>query len=81
MTGIFQKRGKAAGPLSGSRISPAHGRSWVVSCCQLHLRWALESPSQSSTRGPAGCALCSLFGFQIYRHRPQQKLHGCDLGI
>ena len=30
MTGIFQKRGKAAGPLSGSRIDPAHDQSWVI---------------------------------------------------
>lgn len=29
MTGFFQKRGKAAIPLSGSRISADHNRLWV----------------------------------------------------
>jgi hypothetical protein len=29
MAGFFQNRGKAAAPLSGSRISPAYGRLWV----------------------------------------------------
>jgi hypothetical protein len=29
MAGIFQDRGKAAKPLSGSRRGPAHDRVWV----------------------------------------------------
>ncbi|MDC8753845.1 hypothetical protein OIK40_04220 [Erythrobacter sp. sf7] len=30
MAGFFQKRGKAATPLLGSRAGPAYGNSWVV---------------------------------------------------
>jgi hypothetical protein len=30
MADIFREPGKAAIPLSGSRISPAHGWRWVV---------------------------------------------------
>lgn len=53
MAGIFQKRGKAARPLSGSRIDRAHDRKWVEGRRAATVA-DVSSVQSSGVKAPAG---------------------------